>query len=100
MLHLVQIALHRLGPLERRGQGQFEAQTGQGRAQVVADRGQQGRALLDMALDAGAHVQEGAGGGPHLARAVGLEARHGLAPAKGLGGVGQTFDGAHLIADE
>ncbi|MNS93554.1 hypothetical protein D3C72_1277370 [compost metagenome] len=53
-----------------------------------------------MALDAGAHVQEGAGGGPHLARAVRLEARHAFPPAEGLGGVGQALDGAHLIADE
>ncbi|MNY83425.1 hypothetical protein D3C86_2261910 [compost metagenome] len=53
-----------------------------------------------MALDAGAHVEEGAGGGADLARAMGFETRHAFAPAKGLGGVGQAFDGAHLIADE
>ena len=100
MLHLVEIAFHRLRALERRGKGQFESQSGQGRAQVVADRGQKRRTLVDMALDPFAHGKEGVGGRTHLACAMGLEIFAGLAPAEGLRGFGQSLDGAHLVADE
>ena len=100
MLHLVEIALHRLGALERRSQRQFEAQPGQGGAQVVADRGEQGGALVDMALNPLPHGEEGVGGGADLARAMRFEMLARLAPAEGFGCVGQSFYGAHLVADE
>ena len=41
--------------------------------------------LVDMTLDAPAHVEEGGGGGSHLARAMRLEAGHALASTEGLG---------------
>jgi hypothetical protein len=100
MLHLVDVALHVVGALERRGQGQLQPQPGQGRAQVVADRGQQGRALLDMALDPVAHGQEGGRGLTHLARAVRLEPGLDLAAPEGFRRLGQPLDGADLVADE
>ena len=100
MLHLVQIAAHGGLPLERRSQSQFETQTGQGGAQVVADRGEQGGTLIDVALNSVAHGHEGHGGGADLARAVRLEPGHGFAAPEGLCRVGQTLDGADLIADE
>jgi hypothetical protein len=55
------------------GQGQLQA--GERGAQVVAHRGQQGGALLDVALDAAAHGQEGGGGLAHLLGPVRLEGR-------------------------
>ena len=100
MLHLVQVALHGRGSLEGRCEGQLQTQSGQGRAEIMADRGEQGGALVDVALDAVAHVHEGPRGGPDLARAVRLEPLTGLAPPEGFGGGGKTFNGPHLIADE
>ena len=92
--------LHLLQPRAGLGQRQFQLQAGEGGAQVVADRGQKGGALVDVALDARLHVEEGLGGLAHLARAVRPEARD-LGPlAESLGGGGETLDGAHLVADE
>ena len=100
MLHLVQVAAHGGLALEGWSQSQFETQTGQGRAQVVADRGEQGGALIDVALNPISHGHEGDGGGANLARAVRLEPGHGLATSEGFGRVGQTLDGADLITNE
>jgi hypothetical protein len=99
VLHLGEVALHRLDPRPGLGQGQLELQPGERGAQVVADRGQQGGALVDVALDAGLHGQEGGGGLPHLPRAVGPEGDVG-ALAEGLGRGRQPLDRAHLVADE
>ena len=82
------------------GQRQLQLQPRERRAQVVADRGQQGGALVDVALDALLHGEEGVAGLPHLARAVGLERRTSRALAEGLRRGRQPLDGAHLVADE
>ncbi len=100
VLHLGQVALHLLQPGARIRKGQLELQAGQRRAQIMADRGQQGRALGDVALDARLHVEEGDGGLAHLGGAVGPEAGLIGALAEGLGGGGQPLDGPHLVADE
>ena len=100
MFHLVQVAAHGGLTFERRGQRQFQTQTGQGRSQVVTDGGEQGGALIDVALNAVAHGHEGDGGGANLARAVRFEPGHRLAAPERLGRIGQPFDGPDLIADE
>ena len=79
--------------------GRLQLQPGERRAQVVADGGQKDGPLVDMALDAAPHVEEGLTGLAHLAGAVRLEARV-VALAKGVRGLRQSFDGAHLISDE
>ncbi len=79
VLHLGEVALHRLDPRAGLGQRQLQLQPGERGAQVVADRGQQGGALVDVALDAVLHGQERLAGLPHLARAVGLERHVGAA---------------------
>ncbi len=45
-----------------------QAQPGDRRAQIVADRGEHLRAVVDQPPDAGAHPVEGAGDGEHLLR--------------------------------
>ena len=100
VLHLVEVPAHGGGALEGGREGELEAETGQGRAQVVADRGEQGGALVDVPLDAVAHVHEGLGGGADLPGTRGLEALARLAPAEGLRRLGEAFDGADLVADE
>ncbi len=65
----------------------------------MTDRSEQGGALLDVALQALPHVEEGVSRLAHLARAVGLEVEI-SAPAKGLGRLGQPLDGPDLVADE
>ena len=50
-------------------QRELQLEAGQDGAEVVADAGQHGRALLDLPLDALAHVDEGLRRLPHLARA-------------------------------
>ena len=100
MLHLVQVAAHGVLTLEGRRQRELQPQARERRAQVVAHRGQHGRALVDMALDAAAHFQEGVRGLAHLARTGGLEPVGVLAAAELFGGVGQPADRLHLVADE
>ena len=100
VLHLNEVLLHGLCGRSGLGKGEFKAQPGQGRAQVVADRGQQGRPLLDMPLDTSLHGQEGLGGLAHLAGAVRLEGRGVPAPTEVVRRLGEALDGPDLVADE
>jgi hypothetical protein len=99
VLHVGDVLLHRLLALGRARQGQLQLQPGEGRAQVVADGGQKRRALVDVALDALAHVEEGPRRLSNLACAVRLEG-HVRALAEGLRRRRQPLDGPHLVADE
>ena len=64
------------------------------------DAGQHGGALLDRALDARLHLDEGLRRAPHLARAARPEVRHLAALAEALGGVGEPQDRLDLVAQE
>ena len=66
----------------------------------MADGREQRGALVDMPLNAVAHLQESRRRAPDLARAVRLERLDLAAAPERLSGVGQALDGAHLIADE
>jgi len=66
----------------------------------VADAGEHGGALLDLAFDAPLHDGEGLAGAAHLARPGRLEVADGAALAEALGGVGEALDRADLIAQE
>ena len=79
---------------------QFELEAGQHRAQIVRDAGQHGGALLDRALDAPLHLDEGLRRAAHLARAARPEVRHLAALAEALGGVGEPQDRPDLVAQE
>ncbi len=67
----------------------------------MADAGKHDGALLDMALDAVAHLDEGVGGLAHLARAARAEIVRRRAPlAKAFGSFGQAQDRLDLVAQE
>ena len=59
-----------------------------------------GGALLDRALDARLHFDEGQRRAPHLARAARAVIRHVAALAEGFRGVGQPQDRPDLVAQE
>ena len=99
--HLVDVLLHRLD--FRRcllDQREFELEAREHGAQVVRDAGQHGGALLDRALDARLHLDEGLRRAPHLARAARAEIRHVAALAEAFGGVGEPQDRLDLVAQE
>ena len=99
--HLVDVLLHRLD--FRRfllDQRQFELEAREHGAQVVRHAGQHRGALLDGALDARLHLDEGLRRAPHLARAARTEIRHFAALAETFGGVGQPQDRLDLVAQE
>ena len=101
MLHFLDVGLQRPHFLAVAGQRQFQLEAREHRAQVVADAGQHGRALLHVLADAVAHFDEGGGGLAHLARAAGREVgRHRAALAEGVGGFRQTQDRADLVAQK
>ena len=71
-------------------QRQLQAEAGQDGPQIVADAGQHRGALLDLPLDALAHLDEGEAGAPHLLGAARAEiARHRPALAETFGGFGK-----------
>ena len=76
-------------------QRELQLEAGEDGAEVVADAGQHGRALLDLPLDALAHLDEGVAGAAHLLGAARLEvARHRPALAEALGGLGELSGSA------
>ena len=88
-----------LGRVAEQRQLQLEAR--QDGAQVVADAGQHGRALLDVRRDAVAHLQEGLRRLAHLARAARAEVvGHRPALAERVGGLGEPQDRPDLVAQE
>ena len=87
--HLVDVLLHRLDFRPSLDQREFELEARQHCAQIVRNARQHGRALLDRALDAGLHFDEGRRRAPHLARAARTEVGHFAAFAETFGGVGQ-----------
>ena len=100
-LHLVDVGAHRfqLGRILEQGELQFEAR--QHRAQIVADAGQHDGALLDIALDAVAHLDEGMRRLAHLARAARLEIGRRRPPsAETVGRLRQPQDRFDLVAQE
>ena len=75
-LHLVDVAAHRLELGTVLEQSELQLEAGQHGAEVVAHAGQHDGALLDMALDAVAHLDEGDAppGAPRARRAGGNRA--------------------------
>src|SRR3990167_3278274 len=63
------------------GELQFESR--EGRAEIVADAGEHGRALLDLALDARAHLHEGIGGPADFRRTLRTVVRYVAPHAEG-----------------
>ena len=98
--HLVDVLAHAVDLGAVADQRQFELEAGQDGAQIVADAGQHRGALLDRALDARFHLQEGLRGAAHFARAAGTEVRRLAALAETFGGVGQPQDRLDLVAQE
>ena len=76
---------------------EFEAR--EDRAQIVTDAGEHRRALLDVALDAAFHLDEGIAGAADFARAARPEFRL-AAHAEGLGCRHEPHDRRDLIAQE
>ena len=97
--HLVDVLLEGLdlGRLLDDGERQLEAR--QDGAQVVADAVQHGGALLDGALDAPLHLDEGVAGLAHLARAARPELDV-AALAEALRRLGEAQDRPDLVAQE
>ena len=81
-------------------QRELELEAGEHGAQVVRDAGQHGGALVDGALDARLHLDEGGGRAPHLARAARAEVRHVAALAEALDRLGEPQDRPDLVAQE
>ena len=101
VLHLVDVVLERLDLRALAQQRKLQLEARQHGAQVVADAGQHGRALLDVVADAVAHLQERLRRLPHLARAARPEVgRNGPALAEGVGRLGKPQHGADLVAQE
>ncbi len=99
-LHLRQIGAAGGDFLIRRHQRQRQFEAGDGRAQIVADAGQQQGARGVVSANAVAHVDKGLGGVAHLARPARFEARRFAAAAESVGGGGEFLDRADLIAHE
>ena len=100
-LHLVDVVAQRLELGTVLEQSELEAKAGQHGAEVVAHAGQHDGALLDMALDAVAHLDEGVGRLAHLARAARAEVLWRRAPlAEALGRLRQAQDRLDLVAQE
>ncbi len=100
VLHLGHVAAHGADAFARPGQRQFQLEAREGGAQVVADRGQERRALVDVALDAALHSDEGVGRLAHLGGPVRTEVGHVDPAPERFGGGRQALDGAHLVPDE
>src|SRR5437667_350061 len=83
----VVVLLHRLDLAAVAKERQLELEAGQDGAQIVRDAGEHGGALLDRALDAALHFDEGGRRPAHLARPARAEIRHLAALAETLGGV-------------
>ncbi len=98
--HLIDILAHRLDLGAVADQSELELEAREDRAQVVRDASQHRGALLDGALDAGLHLDEGGRRAPHLARAARTEVRHFAALAEALGGVGEAQDRPDLVAQK
>ena len=98
--HLVDVLLEHLGLGHVAEQRELQLEAGQHGAQVVRHAGQHGGALLDGALDALLHLQEGLRGAAHLARAARPEVRRIAALAEALGRVGEPQDRPDLVAQE
>ncbi len=101
VLHLVDVGLERLhfGPLAHEGELELEAR--QYGAKVVADTGEHGGPLIDVRLDAVAHLEERLRCATHLARAARPEIiADGPALAERLGRFREPQDRPDLIAQE
>ena len=98
-LHILDIALQGadLGIFGQQRQAQLHP--GQGPAQIVTDTRQHQGALFDLAFDAGAHVQKGGAGGPHLQRTARLVGQD-LAAAKRLCRARHPGDRHQLVAQK
>ena len=94
-LHLFDIAEKILAVL-RVEQGEAELEPGERGAHVVADLGEDQRALLDVPLDAGAHLQKGIAGDADLDRPRGAVLDV-AALAERLGRGGKPGDRAQLV---
>ncbi len=97
--HLVDVALQILDLRRLVEQRERELEAGQDGAQIVADAVQHRRALLDGALDAPLHLDEGVAGLAHLAGAARPELDL-AALAEALGRLGEAQDRADLVAQE
>ena len=98
--HFIDVLAHRLDFGSVAEQCQFELETGEHRAQVVRHAGEHGGPLLDRALDACLHLDEGKRRTPHFARAARTVIRHVASLAESLRRVGEPQDRPDLIAQE
>src|SRR3984893_16356073 len=74
--HLVDVLLHRVDLGTVADERELELEAGEDGAQVVRDSRQHGGALLQRALDAALHLDEGERGATNLARAARAEVGH------------------------
>ena len=98
--HLVEITPRIGGLVSLRHQGELQFEPGQRGAQVMADAGEQGGALFEMAFQPGPHFQEGMGGLAHFGGTGRAEMGDILAAAELFGRIGEAADRFDLIADE
>ena len=96
--HLVDVLLHRVDLGTVADQRELELEAGENGAQVVRDPRQHGGALLQRALDAALHLDEGDRGATNLARAARAEVGHFASLAEAFGGVGEPQNRPDLVA--
>src|SRR5262245_58546073 len=100
-LHLVDISAHGVELRRLLEHGELQLEAGEHGAQVVADTGEHDGALLDMALDAVAHLDESLVRLTCRTRATRTEVRRsGPTLAEAFGGFRQTQDRLDLVAQE
>ena len=98
--HLVDVLFHRVDFRSAAEQREFQLEARQDGTQVVRYTGEHRGALLDRALDAALHLDEGLRGAAHLARAARLEARHVAPLAETFRSVREPQDRLDLVAQE
>src|SRR5690606_4438380 len=100
-LHVVDVAVERLEVRLRSGERQLQLEAGEDGTQIVADAGEHGGALLDLPLDALAHLDEGKARPPNLLRAPRPEIRrHRATLAEAFRRLGELEDRLDLVTQE
>ena len=98
--HLVDVLLHGLDLGTVPQQGKFELETRENGAQVVRNSRQHGGALLEHALDATLHLDEGHRRAANLTRAARPEVGDFASLAETFGGIRQAQNRPDLVAQE
>ncbi len=100
-LHLVHVGAHGLELRRILEHGELQLEAGEHGPKIVAHAGQHDGALLDMTLDAVAHLDEGMGRLAHFACATRPEINGRRSPlAETVGGIGKPQDRLDLVAQE